>query len=154
MAGLMTVLLIFKDNLDSVLSKGHHWVSISYGGESFLDLLCGRVCVAFALEKLKSRLHDSFPVLDGGGRVEILVKCKTWVMGLCQQCYRTVTCRTGAAEQKGFWVTFAARSTGMYAKSAVTTQLTAQLSSARHVLLRVMTNHTIPFKSFRIRHQK
>lgn len=78
----------------------------------------------------KSRLHDSFPVLAGGGRVEILVKCKTWVMGLCQQCYRTVTCRTGAAEQKGFWVTFAARSTGMYAKSAVTTQLTAQLSSA------------------------
>lgn len=57
-------------------------MSISYGGESFLGLLCGKVYVGFALDKLKSRIPDSFPVLDGGGRVEILVTCKPWVMEL------------------------------------------------------------------------
>lgn len=52
---------------------------------TFLALLCGKVCVDSALEKLKRKTHDSFSVLVGG--VEILAECKTWVSDLVsQQC--------------------------------------------------------------------
>lgn len=82
----MTVLLIFKDNLDSCsqrVTTECPFHMVDWG--AFLALLCGKVWVDSALEKLKRKTHNSFSVLVGG--VEILAECKTWVSDLVsQQC--------------------------------------------------------------------
>lgn len=50
-------------------------MSISYGGEPFLDLLCARMLKS----RIHARIHGSFPLRWAGG-FEILVEFKIWVM--------------------------------------------------------------------------